>query len=39
MIEALFTCLIALEFTVIVSHDLVDIPGWVHGSRSLIPCS
>jgi hypothetical protein len=33
MIEALFTGLIVLQFTVIVSHDLVDIPGWVHGSQ------
>jgi hypothetical protein len=33
MIEALFTCLIVLQFAVIVAHDLVDIPGWVHGSQ------
>lgn len=29
----LFTCLITLQFAIIVSHDLVDIPGWVHGSQ------
>ena len=29
----LFTCLITLQFALIVSHDLVDIPGWVHGSQ------
>ena len=28
-----FTCLIVLQFAVIVSHDLIDIPGWVHGSQ------
>jgi hypothetical protein len=28
-----FTCLIVLQFAIIVSHDLVDIPGWVHGSQ------
>jgi len=31
--ELLFTCLIAAQFVVIVSHDLVDIPGWTHGSQ------
>ena len=29
----LFTCLIILQFAIIVSHDLIDIPGWVHGSQ------
>jgi hypothetical protein len=29
----LFTCLITLQFAIIVSHDLIDIPGWVHGSQ------
>ena len=29
----LFTWLIVLQFVIIVSHDLVDIPGWVHGSQ------
>jgi hypothetical protein len=28
-----FTCLILLQFGIIVSHDLIDIPGWVHGSQ------
>jgi len=32
MIE-LFTGLIVLQFIVVVSHDLVDIPGWTHGSQ------
>ncbi|WP_433967630.1 hypothetical protein [Tunturiibacter gelidiferens] len=30
---AAFTCLIVVQFAIIVSHDLVDIPGWVHGSQ------
>jgi hypothetical protein len=30
---ALFTCLIILQFLIIVSHDLIDVPGWVHGSQ------
>jgi len=29
----LFTCLITLQFLIILSHDLIDIPGWVHGSK------
>jgi hypothetical protein len=28
-----FTCLIILQFAIFVSHDLIDIPGWVHGSQ------
>lgn len=32
-IEILFTCLIALQFVAVTSHDLVDIPGWTHGSQ------
>jgi hypothetical protein len=28
-----FACLIFLQFAIIVSHDLIDIPGWVHGSQ------
>lgn len=28
-----FTCLIALQFLIILLHDLIDIPGWVHGSQ------
>jgi hypothetical protein len=29
----LFTCLITLQFVIIASHDLIDIPGWVHGPQ------
>jgi hypothetical protein len=29
----LFTCLIVVQFAIIASHDLIDIPGWVHGSQ------
>jgi len=29
----LFTCLIVLQFLIIVSHDLIDVPGLVHGSQ------
>ena len=29
----LFTCLIVLQFIIILAHDLVDIPGLVHGSQ------
>ena len=29
----LFTYLIVLQVIIIISHDLVDIPGWVHGSQ------
>jgi hypothetical protein len=29
----LFTCLIVLQFAIIATHDLIVIPGWVHGSR------
>jgi hypothetical protein len=32
-VQTLFTCLICLQFLVVVLHDLVDIPGWHHGSR------
>ena len=31
--QTLFTVLITLQFLVVVSHDLVDIPGWTHGSQ------
>jgi hypothetical protein len=31
--QTLFTCLITLQFVVVTSHDLVDIPGWTHGSQ------
>jgi len=30
---ALFTCLIVLQFLIVVSHDLIDVPGWIHGSQ------
>jgi hypothetical protein len=30
---ALVTCLIVLQFLVVVSHDLIEIPGWTHGSQ------
>lgn len=30
---AFFSCLILLQFLVIVSHDLIDVPGWIHGSQ------
>jgi hypothetical protein len=29
----LFTCLIILQFVIILTHDLIDVPGWVHGSQ------
>src|ERR1700741_613364 len=32
-IQALFACLITLQFLVIVAHDWIDIPGWAHGSQ------
>jgi hypothetical protein len=28
-----FTCLIVLQFVIIISHDLINLPGWVHGSQ------
>jgi hypothetical protein len=31
--QTLFTCLITLQFLVVAAHDLVDIPGWTHGSQ------
>lgn len=36
--QTLFTFLITLQFVVVISHDLVDIPGWTHGAqvRSLV---
>ena len=33
MIQNLFTCLIAIQFLLIVFHDMIDIPGWTHGSQ------
>jgi hypothetical protein len=32
-LRILFTCLITLQFAVIVSHDWVDVPGWTYGSQ------
>jgi hypothetical protein len=32
-IQTFFTFLITLQFLVIVLHDLVDVPGWTHGSQ------
>lgn len=29
----IFSCLIVLQFLIIISHDLIDVPGWVHGSQ------
>ena len=29
--NTLFTCLIVLQFLIIVSHDLINVPGWIHG--------
>jgi hypothetical protein len=31
--QPLFTCLIILQFLVIVLHDMVHIPGWTHGGQ------
>jgi hypothetical protein len=31
--QTLFTCLICVQFLVVVLHDLLDIPGWTHGSQ------
>jgi len=28
-----FTCLIALQFLVILCHDLIEVPGWTHTSQ------
>jgi hypothetical protein len=32
-LQACFAILISLQFVLIVFHDLVDIPGWAHGSQ------
>jgi hypothetical protein len=32
-LQLVFTLLITTQFLVIASHDLVDIPGWTHGSQ------
>ena len=31
--QTLFTGLITMQFIVVAMHDLVDIPGWTHGSQ------
>jgi hypothetical protein len=31
--QSLFAWFIALQFVVVAAHDLVDIPGWTHGSQ------
>jgi hypothetical protein len=33
VVQTLFACLITLQFVVVAAHDLVDIPGWIHGSN------
>jgi hypothetical protein len=33
MVQSLFSVLILLQFLVVVAHDLVDVPGWTHGSQ------
>jgi len=33
LMETLFTGLITLQFVAVASHDLLDIPGWTHGSQ------
>jgi hypothetical protein len=32
-LQTVFQCLIAVQFVAVVAHDLVDIPGWTHGSQ------
>jgi len=32
-LEALFGCLITLQFMVVVLHEWIDIPGWTHGRQ------
>lgn len=32
-IQTLFTWLITVQFVAVAAHDLVDIPGWTHGSQ------
>jgi hypothetical protein len=31
--QAVFTCVITLQFMVMVAHELADIPGWTHGKQ------
>jgi hypothetical protein len=32
-IHTLFACFIVVQFVAVTSHDLVDIPGWTHGTQ------
>jgi hypothetical protein len=32
-IQTLFIWLITMQFVVVAAHDMVDIPGWTHGSQ------
>lgn len=32
-IQALFNCLLILQFVVVVAHDWINIPGWTHGRQ------
>jgi hypothetical protein len=32
-IQAVFACLITLQFAVVVFHDWINIPGWTHGTQ------
>lgn len=31
--HGLFLCLIAAQFVAVTAHDLVDVPGWTHGTK------
>ncbi len=31
--QTLFAALITLQFVVVATHDLIDIPGWTHGAQ------
>jgi hypothetical protein len=33
MVQTVFSCLITLQFLVVVLHDWIDIPGWTHGRQ------
>jgi len=33
MVQILFSCLITLQFLLIVLHDWGDSPGWAHGTQ------
>ena len=32
-IQILFACHITLQFVLVATHDLIDIPGWTHGAQ------